>query len=406
MCTLSGSTWMVGPWISFGWSLEQLRSYLVETLADNVGLASIGPQRAQWIAEAILTRFIFGQPISLVDFYGGLIANALLKYAGSQRQQIYLSEQVRQLENADVPLPIYTAVRADKYVEDDWYEFTPFEVGGSWLQMYVPTWAYGRSFDKGRSLDFAPEVSLGFNLGTYGSAFALTFNRLYQEMADSIPSITMKVIIQQLLKLVGQQRITSAHVSNFTYGIPHSVIRDQETLNMADAGLAFNLPYPPISGQRPERKADVIIFLDGSATLIGAPELRLTEAYAREHMLKFPLINYEGIDSRAISVFKDERDPTVPVVIYMPFVKDYELWQHYRKNAPVNDRYVKILDDFDPLLCIADEFCSTFNFSYSKEQSEKIITQAEFNMEQSKRIIFDAIKWAIEHKNQDGLPDR
>lgn len=402
---LSGSTWTVGPWLSMGLPITAFRTYLIETITANKGLASVGPQRAEWIAEAIATRFIFGQSISLVDFYGGLIANALLKYAGNKRQQIYLSNQAQQLNDATFPFPIYTAIRADQYAELDWYEMTPFEVGGAWLGIYVPTWAYGRSFNGGRSLDFAPEVSLGFNLGTYGSAFALTFNRLYEEFADDIPSTVLKIIIRELLKVVGNERISAAKVSNFTYGMPNSSIKDLKILAMSDAGLAFNLPYPPLSGERPERSADLLIFLDASATIAGAPELRSTELYARQHNLKFPSINYDGIDSRAITVFKDDNDPTVPVVIYMPLIKDKVLWQAYKDAVRKDDHYVKVLDSFDPVICNEKEFCSTFNFSYDQEQAEQLIMQTEFNMMQSRQQITDAFEWVIARKNFLSKPE-
>ena len=46
-------------------------------------------------------------------------------------------------------------------------------MGGAWLKYYVPMWAYGRVFKQGISQDDAPEKSLGFNLGTFGSAFSV-----------------------------------------------------------------------------------------------------------------------------------------------------------------------------------------------------------------------------------------
>ena len=69
-------------------------------------------------------------------------------------------------------MPIYTAVRAESLaVENMWYEFTPYEVGGSWLGMYVPARAFGAKFRNGNLVRTdTPELSLGNLMGIWGFA--------------------------------------------------------------------------------------------------------------------------------------------------------------------------------------------------------------------------------------------
>ena len=182
------------------------------------------------------------------------------------------------------------------------------------------------------------------------------------------------------------------------YHLPTSPIKDKKIIKLVDAGIEFNLPYPPISGERSEeRKADVIIFLDYSGDITSLTELKKCEDYARDKGLKFPIINYTGVAEKAVSVFKDENDPEVPVVIYLPLIKETALWQEYR-NKPGFEQFQKYLDTFDPVQCEKKDFCSTFNFQYNPEQAEQLSAQAEFNLRASMDKIVEAINWAIDRK--------
>ncbi|HEB41417.1 MAG TPA: hypothetical protein ENI08_00165 [Candidatus Dependentiae bacterium] len=167
---------------------------------------------------------------------------------------------------------------------------------------------------------------------------------------------------------------------------------------MVDAGIEFNLPYPPISGERSaERKADVIIFLDYSGDIKSSSELKKCEDYARNKGLKFPPINYTGLAEKAVSIFKDENDPAVPVVIYLPLIKDRVLWQKYRDKLGF-EQFQKYLDTFDPVQCEEKDFCSTFNFQYKPKQAERLSAQTEFNLKASMDKIIEILNWAVDRK--------
>ena len=111
----------------------------------------------------------------------------------------------------------------------------------------------------------------------------------------------------------------------------------EEYVHMEDAGIDFNLPYPPISGDRPERTADIIIFVDASGDCSGKNTegnqwianglaLKQAEQYARDYGHPFPTIPEQSeltqaIGKQSMLIFKNVDQPNVPTVIYMPLTK-------------------------------------------------------------------------------------
>lgn len=93
------------------------------------------------------------------------------------------------------PLPILTAVRHERPWKDwkskeeafgnedhssdehkeahawwQWFEINPYEMGSDELEGWIPTWGFGRTFDKGVSTQRLPERSLSLFLGMCTSA--------------------------------------------------------------------------------------------------------------------------------------------------------------------------------------------------------------------------------------------
>ena len=186
-----------------------------------------------------------------------------------------------------------------------------------------------------------------------------------------------------------------------------SPIKKQKYIAMVDAGISFNLPYPPISGERPERKADIIIFLDASG---GRPsnEFKKVEEWAKTHNLAFPPIKYsfshvlekepgiisvstEEIGNRAITVFRNPQDQNCPIVIYMPLVKDQYLVD--QSLDQFND-LKHLVEPFNLEECM-NTYCDTFNFYYPRNVAEQLNALVEFNVRATANIIWDAIKWFI-----------
>jgi len=139
--------------------------------------------------------------------------------------------------------------------------------------------------------------------------------------------------------------------------------------------MAFNLPFPPLL--RPERQLDIILVMDASASVKDAPALAKAAEYARIHGLKFPPINLHNIDKKIVSVFKDETDSTIPVVIYFPRI--------------ANPAYENGFDP-DP---DKTAFCGTTNFAYKPEQFELLRGLMDTAVVGNKEIIVDEIKQRI-----------
>ncbi len=402
MVGLSGSTWAIASWLSTGMSLQNFKDYIQKTIEKNIRVRSISETKN--IIDMLSVKLVFDEPITTVDMYGSLLANRLLSHYGTDAQRVYLSQQAERIKNADVPYPIYTSIDAREAVarEPHWFEYTAHEVGSPYFAVYVPSWAYGRLFDNGQSINFAPEQSLGFLMGTWGSAYGVHVARAWEDISESIPGTTIKKAIEKkLIDPATGKRITGSwgEIFNFMYGMQGQELSARKTIKFVDAGIDFNLPYPPVSGERPERKADIMIFLDFSGGSL-LPSMKKIEAYAKRKGLKFPKIDYTNLEKKAMSVFMDPSDPSVPVVIYFPRISEADLWKTQRSNKDF-DRY-RNLEKFDFTECTndSDGFCGTLNFKYSTDESAQLINQMEFNILVHKDKIIQTINEYIDRQGK------
>ncbi|MCX5922515.1 MAG: hypothetical protein NTX86_04265, partial [Candidatus Dependentiae bacterium] len=395
MAGVSGSTWFVALWLLSGLPIDKFKEKLSMTVGE--GLLNITPYEFILLANSFLVKAAFDQNVTLIDIWGGLIANTFLKDSGDKRYMQYLSQQVKTIADGDWPLSIYTAIRADENSKQDIYEFTPYEIGATWLGpqgIYVPTWAYGRKFKNGVSVDFAPQQNVGFMKGTFGAAIAARIDTsLAFIFANKKILPPFDQIVDVVLSTIGNQRVTTASINNFAFGIEGSVVKDAEQINLSDTGNEINLPYAPLSGERPERLADIMIFLDVSLGLPG--DFRKVEKYARKKGLKYPVINYANVENRTVSIFKDANDSTVPLVIYMPLVSDSSLIKK-AKDAQLFTGLIAHIDGFDVQKCMHGGYCDTANNKYTKEQVEQLSALTEFNVLANKDTIIEAIAWKVD----------
>lgn len=393
--TLSGSTWAIAPLISTKLTLKKFKEYLIECASR--GFFDLTEQECELISDAIGVKKIYQQECTIVDYYGALLANRLLDFFESRKEMVYLSDQASIIADGSRPYPIYTAVDARTLVNPSWYTFTPHEIGNIHEHSYVPSWAYGRTFNNGTSTNNAPEQHIGYHLGTWGSAFGASLYDGAEEIASHISSA--QKIIEGIKPIGGLRLPCYAKVPNYmtTQNAQTQTQEQQQTIKknikLVDAGTDFNLPYPPVSGLCSERKADVLIFLDNSAGQLGK-EFEKVVAFAQRNNIPFPVIDFYTISKQTISIFKDENNPQAPVVIYMPCISDKALWETYRTQ----DGFKKyFLDNFDLEDATNNGFASTIHFSYTPENATKVIHQTEFNIRANKDAIFDAINWKIDH---------
>lgn len=399
---LSGGTWALAPWISTGKSLEAFKTYIAECAAKS--FHDMTHEERGLLADMIAVKKTYGQSIDMGDYYGGLLCNRLLACEGDLRHRIYLSDQAKRMNNASLPYPIYAAIDGRDCVAESnpaWYEYTPHHIGSHDYGTYIPSWAYGLTFDEnGKSTNHAPEQPLGRHMGTWGSAFAADMHGIYEQLKKNVDCsfIKSKVFEELAIKPFADKRLLPfwAKIPNPTHHMKDYPLHDLKNLKFVDAGLSFNLPYPAVSGICPERKADVMIFLDASAGQVGH-ELKKVEKYARAKNLLFPVIDYTDIDKKTMSIFKDIHNPDVPVVIYMPRITDQALWDA-NKHKPEFAGFS--LSGFNLDESTKNGFCETQDFSYTSEQSKEVMDTTEFNMIINGDAIMKEIAWVIGAKSK------
>lgn len=379
---LSGSTWALAPWIAtreplkdFTYELTNKLEYGVDHIDD--------PYELSQLLEIIFTKVLCKQMISPMDIYGAILANTLLKGYVQKPLLVKLTESHSHILDGSFPMPIYTAIQSDLHPYE-WMEFTPFEVGSSFLRAYTPTWAYGRKFKHGVSIDHAPEQTLGYVMGVCGSAFEVSLRDIMRISAsnlcyygEQLPS-ALHYPLKKLMRLIvnsflGEVRLFPSMLNNFTYQYEKSMLFSEKTITLVDAGIDFNVPLPPLL--RLARNLDLIIIYDTSSNIAGAPELIKAALYAKRKGLKFPAIDLDDIDKRYVSVFKDDNDSEVPVVIYIPRIKNLQY-------SPL----------FDPDHCIEFSYCNTFNFYYKPEEARLLCGFSSFALIEQQEIVKGVIK--------------
>jgi phospholipase A2 len=400
-CGLSGSTWAIAPWISSNLSVNDYitRHNIVDKVQrfDGTRGAFINAVKQKFtVTDDNMVKTVFGQPWTFVDSWGLYISKNMLI-----NPEMTLSQQERLVADGTKPLPIYTAVTTDARSRD-WFEFTPFEIGSINRNVYIPSWSFGRYFISGVSQDFAPEQSLGYLLGIFGSAMGARFRDV--AAGAGLGNLT-----------AAEWSATSGIVPNFFFGLKDVPGNTTDMLELVDAGADFNLPYPPISGLNPDRKADIIIFVDASGEFgqdIGG-EIRKLVQWQKQIGVDIKLPDNLDFLSRLtqgqmpkmreqrIRVFPGDGRNGVPTVIYIPMALDFEAAEGF----PFSDEQRRLIDNFrrehgDLLRTYTNENLMsqylTSTFSYPKAQSNFLLDLMTLNVQISTQKIRDGIQRHLE----------
>jgi hypothetical protein len=412
MSGLSGSTWFLGPWISSGWDVETYRQRALEDCVQGMNIndvREVGP-----ILDAMLVKFAYDQQLNIIDGYGALLGNSFLRDYGKAQNLIYLSDQAKIIASGAFPLPIYTALLAERDTPDYWFEFTPYEVGSRWLGAYVPTWAFGQRFKNGTSRESAPEMSLGFHLGIFGSAFAASFEEAYDvalenaqvpgflkgvPYADKIWAAIKRTVAQLVHHTdAGELRLAWAEVFNYVYKMKQVPFHEYKDLKLADCGVYFNNPIPALYRKPPYGDAPDVIFVFDSGATIEMKDLQLAADYLKKNNMAFPTLNPQAdIAHSALTVFGDVDDLSVPLVIYMPRILDHGLLQRSLHDAALAGLAEEI-KEFDIEAAVESGFASTFSFDYTIEQANMIADVGELNVRACGDQIRELLQRRVEAK--------
>jgi len=407
---LSGSTWMLAPWLMSGLDIETFRDNLVKDAERGLQLRDpvIDIKHATDIYN---TKLAFGQPLNLMDIYGSLLSIKYLRGLGefNNPQRCYLSSLASKIVDGARVIPIFDVVTAEIGMGHRWCWFTPWEFGGRWFGRfgaYIPIWSFGRMFKNGISVNrgtakkplYGPRPTLGFLMAAWGSAPAATGGQVYDNIIKDMKPGTIKTIFRFLLKKTDFKKIRALWVSIFNClrGVIGSDFARFRILRLADAGVKMGCPIfstyrRPADGKIKDGRAPDILFVFDSSAEVGASELCMQEAYAKKHNLPFPKIDYEGVGERAISIFTEKPEDShfleyeIPTVVYMPRIVDRVLLDEFKSDPRFKDAIAQ-LGDFDINTCL-DGPCTTFNFKYPPQTAKKLSLNMELNVRMNEELI-------------------
>jgi hypothetical protein len=410
--SLSGSTWFLAPWIMSKDSVREYQEKMREKIRNKTfdlkePLASrINFSYSTFVDQALWPKFLFDQPLGFIDLYGGLLSAVLFFEMGAdQRQSQHLSQQRDWIGKGEKPLPIYTSVSMHKTEKEafyNWYEFNPFEVRNLDLNLSIPAYAFGSKFNGGKSVEIAPEQSLGFLLGVFGSAIAINIDDLLRVMsyrteeekrsmnafqkAQYMMSQKLIDVIKSNISAFLYTRIFSAQVKNpflGMTGIPQW-LQQKEEITLVDGGIDYNIPVRPL--MRSERNVDVIIIGESSGDAATFREVQKMLA----NVNKVYKYNYQQVDdgkNPTLRLYKDLINSKAPHIVYVNYVQDPRLLGQ-ASQEPALAALIKEnnLNSFDPQKCLQD-WCGTFNFNYTVEAFNQLSSLAELNMRANRSVI-------------------
>lgn len=366
---LSGSTWVIAPWSylylnnklnqDFEVSLQQIVQNWITTLNNpNMILttngiytpASLTGQQAKDFAHQLAVRLGYYEWVSAVDLYGAMVGNIVLDLAGADKLKVTWSSIAQQLQNADIPMPLCSAVFDTDFTVDakgkgrtrySWFEISPFQVGGTEIG-YIPPHYLGSTFMQG-TLDTSagqlrPEYSLSFLLGVCGSAFSLSLNDLVDHTLPSVAfnvdnnTITLPIDtwVRELLDEsintdVRGERIDMLHArfANFSVDMPESVLQAENDFGLFDAGIDFAFPLPVLL-DRTARNVDLIFMYDSHPVDLSALK-NMAKYYQRNKQIQVPdfsKVTTKALMAKAMTVFNDPRkvgyQVQQPTILYFP----------------------------------------------------------------------------------------
>lgn len=377
---VSGSTWSLGCWYMYG----KKPSDAIAPLREQVKLKLEHNFEILPVIERSLEGLLYQRRLGVVGVYGALLSHRFFNTL-KDRYSVTLSDLALRINDGSMPMPIYTGVippKPSSTIPYVWVEMTPFEVGILEDSAFIPTKAFGRQFKHGVSNSTASEYPFDFCLGICGSAFCAEFDQYLDAVLK--PQIPMGLFddIEEIAisTQTGRIRLCPARLPNFTYKLDNTTYGSWKNFFCVDAGFDINIPLPAVL--RLGRPVDIVIVVDASADVINAPELVKAEQYAQRHKIKFPPIDCTDITNKPISVFQDPNDPTTPMVIYIPVIK--------------NSSYSST---FDPVSCTQTGYCKTFNLQYTNAQFDELFGLTNFTVKQQAEVIIQALKEAVARKS-------
>ncbi|XP_020900756.1 cytosolic phospholipase A2 [Exaiptasia diaphana] len=380
-----------------------------------------------------------GEPISYTDFFGYLLGDTLL----ADRDNPLLSSQQKTFQDGTVPMPLYACIHVKNDVGaevfHDWLELSPFEVGMLRYGTYLTPENFGNKYFGGACVAEYPEAPLHFIQGICGSGFAVLTDELKSKIRSSITGRVhneeddeergddtqkhLNFILETVDKIdfLSARDCRAPEVLNFLRGMdlefnPQDHTKEEiasrkeiassqrKRLMFADGGIAFNSPYPLLL--RTDRQVDLFLSFEYSGRRKDDfplfTELVIAEQWAKKHNYPFPPINHEEqfkkYGPREYYVFKDDNDPSCPVVIHFPLVNN--LFKTFK--APGVRRVTPKELEAGKLSIFEDHKkpYNLFRFHYGNETFDRLVELSNFNVKVCKDVIWDELAKCVEKKRQ------
>ncbi|CAG5114679.1 unnamed protein product, partial [Candidula unifasciata] len=430
-CGLSGSSWLVStlyshpkwPDLDMGEFLDELKHCIDKSL-----LRFLNASTMYSYVKFMIEKRREGQPVSFTDIFGRMVGETLL----ADRMETTLTDQREKIKDGSVPMPLYTCVHVKKDVParsfQEWVEFSPYEIGMPKYGTFMDAKLFGSKFFMGKLVKEFKEQPLHFLQGIWGSAFCILFRRLLEENHQIDPTDMVREAMGERLdegsdsinthivnsasnswELLSTRRGRAAVIHNFMRGLslqqsyplsPFTPVDERvapgdefdgifemhptsvKHIYMVDAGLAFNSPYPLVL--RPQRAVDIILSFDFSARPSDNDqpfkELLLAEKWAKLNRLPFPPIDtsvFDKDDVKELYIFRHPTDNSCPIVLH--FVLVNRKFKLYKK--PEIPRETKEEFEFAEFQLFDDPRApySTFNFTYTHSDFERLSQLTEFN---------------------------
>ena len=322
---------------------------IISLVLRGLGPLGYGPVLRQRICEPdvnyskknVLTKltetfFNNGGNCRVVDAWGTLISEKLFGDL-SQGRCLNFDRLKENLMSSDIyPFPVCPVIIAQTSpgqarLDYEWLEINPFNIYCNCLGGSIPTYAFGNDFTMGKSTINKPPLPIEFYIGLVGSAFCISLgdvlaNNLRTLFDKTDGFLTEKTddrlmgFIDCINKMIGEiglysGRLVPAQIPNYSYGMGNSKLKNLEMLELVDAGMSINLPFPILL--RKDRNIDIYIVCDASAEASDRnfTELRYAEEWARLNGIKFPSLNQFKVITPDIKIFYED-DITIPYVIY------------------------------------------------------------------------------------------
>ncbi|KAF8322241.1 FabD/lysophospholipase-like protein [Clavulina sp. PMI_390] len=315
---ISGSTWSMGALYSGVAGLvngvpsplltqKHLQTRITVPYVDSsaLDLLTKPPTNSYLLTGLIRKATIPLTNISITDIYGTLISSRILvpdNVTPSSLDPRFLSLHAfrQHVDNGALPMPIFTAVsrhlpenlskeesaikkeqttlisarRSERLnqrkdiIEDEarwlWFEFTPYETGCDELGAWIPSWALGRRFQAGKSIDRAPEVSFSILSGIFASAFCASLQHYFNEARPLLRQLPIglydwlaRIIEENEAEIDAMHAVVPNALPNYVKGLDGEL----------RAGSPPQITEPDNLGFMPlfRRNVDCVIALDASA---------------------------------------------------------------------------------------------------------------------------------------------